>query len=337
MYMFDSSLIKTTISNLSRGGCEKGATTIGNYALFGGGGSVTAYSGSLTTSQGQNTVEAYNSSLIKISAPNMLCLRNYCTAISTNDYALFAGGDNAFVVDAYNSNLVHFQMGILSISRIHLDSVIFNNYIVFIGGTNSARGADYYTPSLIKISTEAFNLVKFYPAASVFNNYILMDRGLGTSRIQGGATSYNQILVGNFNYKSSKSSKILVRTESKDIDKSLGKLLIPKSSEASNTDDIFIGTNSTSPTVSNATVKKSGIIASGTIYIFIKKSLFEFSNYGDAESAANALNYLTVIAHSSTTGNSKHYSFTTGSNHTSTHYQFVLTNVASPFRIYLQN
>ena len=73
-----------------------GATSVGDYALFGGG-----YDGSDRTS----TVDTYTSSLVKGTATNLSVARNSLAATSVGNYALFGGGyaqagANA-VVDVY--------------------------------------------------------------------------------------------------------------------------------------------------------------------------------------------------------------------------------------------
>ena len=73
------------------------ATTVGDYALFGGG----------TTGSSSNVVDAYNASLTR-STPTALSTARYQLAATTvGDYALFGGGttgNSSSVVDAYTAS-----------------------------------------------------------------------------------------------------------------------------------------------------------------------------------------------------------------------------------------
>ena len=70
------------------------ATSVGNYALFGGGGDSSS-----------STVDAYNTSLTRTSPTALSEARYYLAATSVGNYALFGGGDNGSgersTVDAY--------------------------------------------------------------------------------------------------------------------------------------------------------------------------------------------------------------------------------------------
>ena len=68
------------------------ATSVGNYALFGGG-------------ESSSTVDAYNTSLTRTLPTALSEGRGYLAATSVGNYALFGGGDNGSgdrsTVDAY--------------------------------------------------------------------------------------------------------------------------------------------------------------------------------------------------------------------------------------------
>jgi hypothetical protein len=79
--------LSTARSNLS-------ATTVGDYALFGGG-----YTGSYSS-----VVDAYNTSLTMSTPTALSAARRDLAATSVGDYALFGGGSSdsySSVVDAY--------------------------------------------------------------------------------------------------------------------------------------------------------------------------------------------------------------------------------------------
>ena len=114
---------------------QHAATTVGDYALFGGG------------SGGTNAtviVEAYDKSLTRTSAPNLSVGRWYLTATTIGDFALFAGGDTSLspsyskVVDAYDTSLTRTTANEMSAGRYYLAATTVGDYALFGGG----RGAD---------------------------------------------------------------------------------------------------------------------------------------------------------------------------------------------------
>ena len=74
---YTSSLVKGTATDFSETKVNSAATTVGNYALFGG---------------GYNTVEAYDKNLLHSLPGNLSVSRNYLAATSIGKYALFGGG-----------------------------------------------------------------------------------------------------------------------------------------------------------------------------------------------------------------------------------------------------
>ena len=82
-----------TVTALSTARYNLAATSVGDYALFGGGSSVT------------NVVDAYNSSLVRSTPTALSKSRMELAATSVGDYALFGGGKSSSstsnVVDAY--------------------------------------------------------------------------------------------------------------------------------------------------------------------------------------------------------------------------------------------
>ena len=73
---------------LSSGRGHLAATTIGDYALFGGG-------------SNSNVVDAYDTSLTRSTPTPLRYARSHLSATTVGDYALFGGGDNSNVVDVY--------------------------------------------------------------------------------------------------------------------------------------------------------------------------------------------------------------------------------------------
>ena len=86
------SLTRTIPTPLSEARAYLTATSVGNYALFGGGDTTTA------------TVDAYDASLTRTTATPLSEARIYLTATSVGNYALFGGGygdTTTATVDAY--------------------------------------------------------------------------------------------------------------------------------------------------------------------------------------------------------------------------------------------
>ena len=88
---YDSSLTRTTPTELSVARSDLASTTIGNYALFGG---------------GNNVVDAYDTSLTRTTPTALSQARYNLSATSVGNYALFGGGrtrtSDSYVVDAYS-------------------------------------------------------------------------------------------------------------------------------------------------------------------------------------------------------------------------------------------
>ena len=88
------------ITPLSAARYNLAATTVGNYALFGGGYGDTGY---------ENTVDAYNTSLTRSTPTVLSVVRESLAATTVGNYALFGGGYGSSpsyknTVDAYYSS-----------------------------------------------------------------------------------------------------------------------------------------------------------------------------------------------------------------------------------------
>lgn len=103
--------------------------SVGNYALFAGGYGST------------KTLEAYDSSLVKI-ITSSLSQNHYCLAsASTPDFAVFAGGKSntntySKVVEAFDSSLVRTNPTELTNARDAFAGASIGNYVIFAGGRN---------------------------------------------------------------------------------------------------------------------------------------------------------------------------------------------------------
>ena len=89
---YDTSLTRTIPTALSQGRSNLSATTIANYALFGGGDGRTEVA----------VVDAYDTSLTRTIPTALSVARNWLGATTVGNYALFGGGSPiTSVVDVY--------------------------------------------------------------------------------------------------------------------------------------------------------------------------------------------------------------------------------------------
>ena len=183
------------ITDLSVGRRFLAATTVGDYALFGGG------------SAGDNyyaNVDAYNSSLTRTIAEDLKIARCYLAATTVDDYALFGGGYNpadtstiytGYIRDvtAYNSSLTRATISTsLWFPKSNLSATTVGNYAIFAGGAyrSDATGAlvgfggiDVYSSSLVNIGhmNQRHELVltrkKRNLAATTVGNYAIFAGG----------------------------------------------------------------------------------------------------------------------------------------------------------------
>lgn len=107
------------------------ATTIGNYALFGGGN---------RSSQSTNVVDAYSASLTRSVPTAMTTKRHALAAATIGNYALFGGGQNysgddyLSSVETYNTSLTKGSASSFSRARRRLAATSIGNYALFAGG-----------------------------------------------------------------------------------------------------------------------------------------------------------------------------------------------------------
>lgn len=107
------------------------ATTIGNYALFGGGN---------RSSESANVVDAYSASLTRSVPTAMTTKRHALAAATIGNYALFGGGQNysgddyLSSVETYNTSLTKGSASSFSRARRRLAATSIGNYALFAGG-----------------------------------------------------------------------------------------------------------------------------------------------------------------------------------------------------------
>ena len=130
-------------------------TTVGGYALFGGGGDSDA-------KEVEAIMDAYNASLTRTTATSLSVARQELTAITLGDHALFVGGRSggtAFgTVDVYDASLTRTTATELSIARYDSAAAVVGSYALFaggrgpgiFGGADALSAVDAYNTSLTR-------------------------------------------------------------------------------------------------------------------------------------------------------------------------------------------
>lgn len=113
--------------------------------------------------------------------------RQYFVAISTLNYALFAGGkgkydfDTYATVDAYNTSLTRSTPTELSQARCYLAATNVGNYTLFAGGQNAQSKAvatvDAYDNNLTRTIPTALSYAKYKLTGANVGNYALFGSG----------------------------------------------------------------------------------------------------------------------------------------------------------------
>ena len=137
LYSTLPSLTRTTATPLSEARGYLAATSVGDYALFGGG-----YGDTLTA-----TVDAYDTSLTRTIPTPLSEARYELTATSVGNYALFGGGYGDIptsTVDAYDTSLTRTIPTPLSETRGYYTSTSVGDYALF-GGGDGKNTVDAYT------------------------------------------------------------------------------------------------------------------------------------------------------------------------------------------------
>lgn len=98
-----------------------------------------------------NTVDAYNTSLVRSTPTSLSQARGDLGATTIGNYALFGGGsttllntDNSTIVDAYSIDLVHSTPTGLSQARSNIAATTVGNYAIFGGGYIGINGGFKY-------------------------------------------------------------------------------------------------------------------------------------------------------------------------------------------------
>jgi hypothetical protein len=207
--VYDKSLKHYVADNLSNTVHWLAATTLGNFALFGGGCMDHSKSGTYIVSA---TVDVYNQSLEHLTTSEPLSVGRYnLSATSVGNYALFAGGEETkraevSTVDVYNQSLIHSTTTEpLSVARGSMGVASIGNCALFVGGQYNSitkSTVDVYNQSLqhsiladlpnkcIEICATSIENYAIFDTR-VYNNYIftVYDKSLSQFTIDIGASS----------------------------------------------------------------------------------------------------------------------------------------------------
>ena len=185
-----------TITPLSQARQRLAATSVGNYALFGGGYGNSTYF---------DIVDAYNSSFTSTIAAPLSKARDQLAATSVGNYALFGGGygNTSFfnIVDVYSDALTKTIATPLSQARRNLTATSVGDYALFGGGYYNSSGVgqssavDAYNNSLTKTIVSSFEYKTGYLAAATIGDYALFGGGYNGSSYSNVVTAYNSSLT----------------------------------------------------------------------------------------------------------------------------------------------
>lgn len=178
---------------LSVGRYGLSATTVGNYAIFGGGYASYADGGYSTV------VDAYDEKLTRIVVAPLKNARYQLAATSLGEYALFGGGSGGSsvynTVDVYDTSLTQLTNKTLNAATYNLGATTVGDYAIFGGGETRTAESNVVT---------GFNtsLTKTTPTALTYSVYELASASNGTLAFFGGgytAESVESKLVDVYN------------------------------------------------------------------------------------------------------------------------------------------
>lgn len=198
-----------TATALSSSKYNLAATTVGDYALFGGGWTSTSSSGI------QTVVDAYDTSLTR-STPTALSERKGSHAATTvGNYALFAGGYNgssySSIVNAYDTSLTRSIPSSMTIGKYYLAATTVGNYALFGGGMDIngsiSSVVNAYDTSLTRSKPTSMQMGRWHLAATTVGNYALFGGGEYDNENSGRVDAYDTSLT-----KSNPTSLSVVRS-----------------------------------------------------------------------------------------------------------------------------
>ena len=189
-----------TATDLSVATYSLTGASVGNYALFAGGGA----------SPYTTVVTAYDATLTRSLPTGLSVARTWMGGASVGtSYALFAGGiisggTNSNVVDAYNTSLTASTPTTLSTTRYNVMGASVGVYALFVGGftTNYVSTVNAYNDSLVRTTPTSLTTARGSSGVASVGNYVLFVGGnisgsttstvetFNTSLVKGTATSH---------------------------------------------------------------------------------------------------------------------------------------------------
>lgn len=178
---YNTSLTKSTPTELSCKRCGHAAASVGGYALFAGGAS--SYNILGFYENFVSAVDAYDASLTR-SAAHIIGVTVAIGGAAVGNYALFAGGtvysqvnkDNVTSdVLAYDPSLTFTTAPLLSVARANVKGASAGNYALFAGGRAGSfyTTVDAYNASLTRTTATALSSTKNNSAAATVGNHAI--------------------------------------------------------------------------------------------------------------------------------------------------------------------
>ena len=176
-------------ASLSKARSLLAGTTVGGYALFGGGG----YDSDAR--KGEAIMDAYNASLTRTTATPLVDEIWACAGGSVGGYAVFGGGcdmntdtshiepiGGTGVVQTYDSSLTSSKAAPLSCPRAVHSAATIGNHLLFAGGWNGTTGkylstVESYDASLTRSTAVELSSAKIDLASATVGEYAMFAGG----------------------------------------------------------------------------------------------------------------------------------------------------------------
>ena len=187
--VYDTSLTRTTATNLSQKRYQLAATTVGGHAIFAGG----------SISYLLGNVDAYDESLTRSTLSSLSQARGGMGATTVGKFALFAGGGNWYAnVDAYNESLTRTTATALSVGVIKPGATTLEGFAIFAGGHISGAYTavvNVYDESLTRTIGHSLSQARSILAATTVGNYALFGGGSTDGTTSGRVTTVDAFTV----------------------------------------------------------------------------------------------------------------------------------------------
>ena len=177
-------------TSLSTSRSDLVATSVGNYALFGGG-----YTGSYI-----GVVNAYDTSLTRTTPTGLSQARELLAATNVGSYALFGGGQRGnstklATVDAYGQTLTRTTPTELSQARRSLAATSIGDYALFGGGSAFSSVVDAYDTNLTRTTPTGLSQGRSNLGATTVGGYALFGGGNVNSYGRAAVDAYDATLT----------------------------------------------------------------------------------------------------------------------------------------------